>query len=187
MDAWATQSLMQNRREAAKSIVAQCIDLSKIAPSDLLGIVAESGLVEETDISNALIQIALRVETEGAQLSKRRSDDLKVVPRSTSSPPSPPPFQPPQLSHCFEDEADSVVDILGDLAVDHAPVEQSNKRKPSKQQPNDITPPRKPDPTFSTPERQLSSPRDAPPASARSSSKKKTKKSQHGCWKECCS
>ena len=81
MDAWAAQILIHNQREAAKPVVAECIDLSKIAPSDLLGVVTESGLVEETEVSNALIQIALRVETEGVHLSKRRSDDFNAIPQ----------------------------------------------------------------------------------------------------------
>jgi hypothetical protein len=165
MDAWATQILLHDQREAAKPIVVECIDLSKIAPSDLLGIVTESGLVEETDVSSALIQIALRVETEGVQLSRRRSDNLMITPRPAT------PSSHAQISYGYGDSGiDSVVDILGDLTVDHqtassytyVPVEQSNKRKPNMQQPKSITPPRKPEPSFSTPERPPSMPRDAP-------------------------
>jgi hypothetical protein len=159
MDAWAAQIMNHNQREAAKPVVAECIDLSKIAPSDLLGIVTESGLVDEIDVSNALIQIALRVEAEGVHLSKRRSGDVRVVPQPAS------PSPRSQVSYCcFEQNSgvDSVTDIFGDHTIDHqtassftyVPVEQSNKRKPNKQQPKIITPPRKPAPSFRTPERQ---------------------------------
>jgi hypothetical protein len=159
MDAWAAQIMNHNQREAAKAVVAECIDLSKIAPSDLLGIVTESGLVDEIDVSNALIQIVLRIEAEGVHLSKRRSDDLRVVPRPAS------PSPRSQVSYCsFEQNSgvDSVTDIFGDLTIDHqtassftyVPVEQSNKRKPNKQQPKIISPPRNPAPSFHIPERQ---------------------------------
>ncbi len=168
MDAWATQILIHNQREAAKPVVQECIDLSKIAPSDLLGTVTESGLVEETDVSNALIQIALRVETEGVHLSKRRSDDSRVIPR---------PLSPPSISYCTYDQPDSgvesVADILGDLTVDqtnassytYTPVEQtSNKRRASKQQPKLVTPPKRREPSFRTPERQQQPPPPMLPA-----------------------
>jgi hypothetical protein len=159
MDAWAAQIMNHDQREAAKPVVEECIDLSKIAPSDLLGTVTESGLVDEIDVSNALIQIALRVEAEGVHLSKRRSDDGRVVPRPAS------PSPRSQVSYCgFEQNSgvDSVTDIFGDLTIDHqtsssftyVPAEQSNKRKPNKQQPKIISPPRKPAPSFRTPERQ---------------------------------
>jgi hypothetical protein len=98
-----------NQREAAKSVVAECIDLSKIAPSDLLGIVTESGLVDEIDVSNALIQIVLRIEAEGEHLSKRRSGDVRVVPRPAS------PSPRSQVLYCgFEQNSgvDSVTDIF---------------------------------------------------------------------------
>lgn len=64
---------VQERRTLAKQITARCIDLSKIAPSELLGFVSDSGLIDAMSVSNALIQLALRVEKEGVVVSKRRA------------------------------------------------------------------------------------------------------------------
>jgi hypothetical protein len=154
MDVWATQLWMQDRCAEAKKIIAKCLDLSKIAPSDLMGVVSDSGLVDEVDVSNALIQLALRVENEGVEVSKRRAGTKKALP-----PPQPTP--PPQIVYCREEETNSVAEILGragaadasgsSLSYEH--VEQSNKRKPKKQEPKAVTPQKKPDPAFTTPER----------------------------------
>ena len=159
MDDWMTQQLLQERRAAAKKIAAWCIDLSKIAPSDLLGVVSESGLVEEVDVSNALIQLALRVENEGVEVSKRRAGVKKK--EFASAPPIPPtpPRQivyspPPEESNSVID--DDLPDDVNTSNVSYETVERSNKRKPKKQQPKAVTPPKKPTPNFTTP------PRDEP-------------------------
>lgn len=150
MDAWATLLSMQDRRAEAKMIVEKCIDLSKIAPSDLMGVVSDSGLVDEVNVTNAMIQLALRVEKEGVEVSKRRDG---------RPPPSPTP--PPQIVYCHDEESNSVAEILGRVRADtrgssqsyEEHVEQSNKRKPKKQEPKVVTPQKEPVSAFSTPER----------------------------------
>jgi len=62
----------KDRFEFAKDYVMRYIDLSKISPSDLVGIVTESGLVGQDVIWNAMSEIALRMEKGGAPLSKNR-------------------------------------------------------------------------------------------------------------------
>ena len=148
VDTWATQLMLQDRREEAKKIVAKCIDLSKTAPSELMGVVSDSGLVDEVDVSNALIQLALRIEKEGVEVSKRR-DGGKPKER-------PPP--PPHTVYCIEKEPISGAEILGQAGADasgsslsYEHVEQdSNKRKLKKQYPKTVTPEK--EPAFATPE-----------------------------------
>lgn len=112
-DSWTAQILLQRHRKAAKKLIAKCIDLSKIAPSDLMGTVRESGLVNEADISNALIQVALHDEKECVSVSKSHSN-------STMSLPFPPErviWKPPQTCHglTIEEEDNSVItDIFVD-------------------------------------------------------------------------
>ena len=155
MDAWTTQQLLQDRRATAKKIAAQCIDLSKIAPSDLMGIVSESGLVDEVDVSNALIQLALRVEKEGVELSKRRVGvKKKELPRLPPVPPS-----PPQIVYCPEESNSVVGDFpqpVGDTSSSSLET-VGNKRRPKKQQPKSVTPQEKPSPNFTTPPRDAAS------------------------------
>ena len=180
MDAWATQLLTQDRRTEAKTIVAKCIDLSKIAPSDLMGVVSDSGLVDEVDVSNALIQLALRIEKEGVEVSKRRA----IVKTKEIPLPSPPP--PPKIVYCHEEESNSLADVLGGVGADtsgsslsYEHVEQSNKRKPKKQEPKAVTPQKKPVPAFTTPERPESPERRGPSHVSKVTPSASDKKKRH--------
>ena len=144
-DAWATQLSLQRRRMAAKKIIENCIDLFKIAPSDLMGTVSESGLVDEVKVSNAIVQIALRFEKEGFQVSKSRCIVMKE--RLPPQPPPPIPQEPSQTLHGLKDNS-AIVDIYVDLSEagschSYETVQQNNKRRPTKQQPKAVTPEKK--------------------------------------------
>lgn len=64
---------MHERRELARGFAERYIDLSCIAPSDLFGCVTNSGLVGLDKVSDGLHELALRLESEGANVSKRRA------------------------------------------------------------------------------------------------------------------
>jgi len=68
---------LRERKRLARRYVENYIDLSSIAPSDLFGVVSESGLVGIDTISEALCQMALRAEKEGVIFSKRRAGTLQ--------------------------------------------------------------------------------------------------------------
>jgi len=65
---------LQERRHVAKQMISRCINLSNIAPSQLLGFVSECDLVDGEEVSQAIVNLALRVELEGFPVSKHRSD-----------------------------------------------------------------------------------------------------------------
>lgn len=80
---------VRERRALAKGFAERYIDLSCIAPSDLLGCVTNSGLVGFDKVSDGMHELALRLEYEGANVSKRRATVHDV---SSGGVESAPPF-----------------------------------------------------------------------------------------------
>eukprot|EP00521_Asterionellopsis_glacialis_P010995 CAMPEP_0195306716 /NCGR_PEP_ID=MMETSP0707-20130614/37342_1 /TAXON_ID=33640 /ORGANISM="Asterionellopsis glacialis, Strain CCMP134" /LENGTH=743 /DNA_ID=CAMNT_0040370941 /DNA_START=160 /DNA_END=2391 /DNA_ORIENTATION=+ len=74
-----------DRCELAKEYVKDYIDLTKMGPSDLVGIVTESGLVPQDTIWNAMSDIALQMEKGGAPLSKVRYEGGTGGPKPTNT------------------------------------------------------------------------------------------------------
>jgi hypothetical protein len=103
----------QERRHYAKQMVSKCIVLSNIAPSDLLGTVSESNLVESAAISNALVNVALRVEREGFAVSKRRGQSRADAPRKLA-----PTFASRIKSNSSESKDNSLVAVtMDDMSI----------------------------------------------------------------------
>jgi hypothetical protein len=124
------------RRLLAQQITARCIDLSKIAPSELLGIVTDSGLVNATSVSNALMQLALRIEKEGVVVSKRRAQgkgqEVSLLPLKSS--------KSAREKAKTQDEDNSVVDESDDCT--EASSDVNDKKRSSRKFPPAVTPQR---------------------------------------------
>lgn len=102
--------------------------------SDLLGVVSDSGLVDAMSVSNALIQLALRVEREGVVVSKCRA--LAVVPVLSPSR-AKSPLQSASGQAIIEQEDDhSGVDATekrsSEASYDTSPTMNNSKRSVSK-------------------------------------------------------
>jgi hypothetical protein len=137
-DTFDSAAHVQPRRLLAKQITARCIDLSKIAPSELLGIVTDSGLVDAMSVSNALIQLALRIEKEGVLVSKRRAQGM-------GQEVSPPPFKSSKSAHekaKTQLEDNSVVDESDDCteASSYKTAPVNNKKRSSIKLLPEVTP-----------------------------------------------
>ena len=138
-DSFNSATYLKERRALAKQITARCIDLSKIAPSELLGFVSDSGLVDTMSVSNALIQLALRIEKEGAVVSKPRALVGQVPPPSCKRPPR--SARGRLTTKQEEEEENSIADEPDDFAevssYDTAPI---NNKKRIKKLPAMVTP-----------------------------------------------
>jgi hypothetical protein len=137
-DPFDSAAHLQERRLLAKQIMVRCIDLSKIAPSELLGIATDSGLVDSLSVSNALIQLALRIEKEGVVVSKRRAQGM-------AQEVSPPQFTSSKSARekaKTEEEDNSVIDESDDYteASSHKTAPVNNKKRSSLKLPPAVTP-----------------------------------------------
>jgi len=84
---WLTPPRSLDRKKIALQFAERYINLACIAPSDLVGCVTESGLVSPDKISAALLQVALRLENEGAGCaSKTRGTSAHIDPPQVSFP-----------------------------------------------------------------------------------------------------
>jgi hypothetical protein len=133
-DSFDSAAHLQERRTLAKEITARCIDLSKIAPSELLGFVSDSGLVDAMSVSNAFIQLVLRIEKEGVVVSKCRALMGQVPPPSRKR--SPKSARGRSTTKDEEEEnsiADGPDDCAEESSYDTAPI--NNKRRIKKPPP----------------------------------------------------
>jgi hypothetical protein len=113
--------------------------LPDVHSSDLLGIVSDSGLVDAMSVSNALIQLALRIEREGVVVSKHRAlgmEQVSVPSRANS------PLKSARGQAIVEQEDDnSVVDAPDDCSeasYDTPPTKDFKMRSTNKMPPRSL-------------------------------------------------